>query len=164
MCFNADPWSSYCVEPPCGQLNPTSEKMYEVLEGLYKDFVEDFNPDIFHMGGDEINLNCWNSSSAIKSWIKSKGLNADPQALFKLWKNFQDRAYDLLTKVNNGTELPVILWTSDLTSEKNIDLLDRKKYIVQIWTSATDTTIKRLMDKNFRVIFSNSDALYFDCG
>ncbi|XP_033213958.1 chitooligosaccharidolytic beta-N-acetylglucosaminidase-like [Belonocnema kinseyi] len=164
VCYNADPWSAYCVEPPCGQLNPISERMYEVLEGLYKDFVEDFRPDLFHMGGDEINTNCWNSSSSIQNWIKAHGLDPDEETYSNLWKNFQDRAYNLVTKANGGKEIPAILWTSDLTSEKNIDYLDPKKYIVQIWTSSDDATIKRLLDKNLRVIFSNYDALYLDCG
>ena len=152
------------MEPPCGQLNPTSEKVYEILEGLYKDFLEGFHPDIFHMGGDEININCWNSSAPIKEWIEARGWDTSAETYFQLWKYFQDRAYNILTKVNGGKEIPAILWTSDLTSEKNIDYLDTEKYIIQIWTTKQDPTIKRLLDKNLRVVFSNYDALYFDCG
>lgn len=138
--------------------------MYEILEGIYKDFLKAFRPDIFHMGGDEININCWNSSESIGNWMESQGWTRDKKNFFKLWKHFQDRAYNLVTKVNNGKELPAILWTSDLTNEENIDYLDPKKYIVQIWTDKFDSTIKRLLDKNLRVIFSNYDALYLDCG
>lgn len=32
-CFNKKPWQDYCVEPPCGQLDPTKEGLYDVLEG-----------------------------------------------------------------------------------------------------------------------------------
>ena len=164
MCFKKEPWASYCAEPPCGQLNPTSDKVYEILEGLYKDLLDSFDPDIFHMGGDEINMNCWSSSSAMKNWITSKGLNSSHETYTKLWKNFQGRAYNLLTKANGGKEIPAILWTSELMSEQNIDSLDRKKYIIQIWSNKHDGVIKRLLDRNFRVIFTNYDALYLDCG
>lgn len=116
------------------------------------------------MGGDEISTGCWNSSSSIQNWIKTHGLDPDTETYSKLWKHFQDRAYNLVTKANGGKAIPAILWTSDLTSEKNIDYLDPKKYIVQIWTSSDDETIKRLLNKNLRVIFSNYDALYLDCG
>lgn len=164
VCFNADPWNNYCVEPPCGQLNPTSERMYEILEGIYKDFLEAFRPDMFHMGGDEINVNCWNSSASIGKWMESRNWTRDTKNFHKLWKHFQDKAYNLLKKLNGGKELPAILWTSDLTNEENIDYLDPKKYIIQIWTTKVDSTIKRLLNKNLRVILSNYDALYFDCG
>lgn len=33
-CFNKKPWQDYCVEPPCGQLDPTKEGLYDVLEGI----------------------------------------------------------------------------------------------------------------------------------
>lgn len=34
-CFNKKPWQNYCVEPPCGQLDPTKDGLYDVLEGRY---------------------------------------------------------------------------------------------------------------------------------
>lgn len=34
-CFNWQPWQSYCVEPPCGQFDPTQDKLYDMLEGEY---------------------------------------------------------------------------------------------------------------------------------
>jgi len=54
MCVNAQPWGNYCVEPPCGQLNPTNDTVYEILGGIYRDMLTLFEPDIFHMGGDEV--------------------------------------------------------------------------------------------------------------
>lgn len=54
VCFRQEPWQRYCVEPPCGQLNPTVDKVYDVLAGLYRDMLALFKPDMFHMGGDEV--------------------------------------------------------------------------------------------------------------
>lgn len=31
VCINQGPWEKFCVEPPCGQLNPVNEAMYEIL-------------------------------------------------------------------------------------------------------------------------------------
>lgn len=33
-CFNWQPWQKYCVEPPCGQLNPTVDGLYDFIEGM----------------------------------------------------------------------------------------------------------------------------------
>jgi hexosaminidase len=56
VCVNAQPWVNYCVEPPCGQLNPTNDTVYEILGGIYHDIFALFEPDIFHMGGDEVSI------------------------------------------------------------------------------------------------------------
>ncbi|KAG7199186.1 hypothetical protein KM043_018061 [Ampulex compressa] len=166
VCFKAEPWRSYCVEPPCGQLNPTSEKVYEILEGIYGDMLRDFYvSDVFHMGGDEVNLNCWRSSDTIKNWMtKEKNWDHSDSSFYLLWDYFQDRAYEKLTRANGGKEVTAVLWTSGLTSQENLKYLDPTKYIIQIWTTGADETIGRLLRSNFRVIFSNYDALYFDCG
>lgn len=164
ICFNAEPWSSYCVEPPCGQLNPASERVYEILEGIYADMVADFKPDIFHMGGDEVSVKCWNVSSNLREWMSSKGWGHNESDFFKVWDYFQSTALSKFNSANGGKEIPIILWTSGLTNEDNIAILDPKKYIIQIWTTGEDATIARLIRNNFNVIFSNYDAWYFDCG
>lgn len=164
VCFKAEPWQSYCVEPPCGQLNPTSDKVYEILEGIYKEMLDDFHPDIFHMGGDEVNVNCWNSSDIIKNWMLAKGWNLSESSFYLLWDYFQEKAFEKLTLANGGKQIPAVVWTSGLTSEENIKHLDPSKYIIQIWTTGTDDTIGRLIRNNFKVILSNYDALYLDCG
>lgn len=57
VCVNQQPWRSYCIQPPCGQLNPVNPHLYKVMEELYKDITDMF-PDtgIFHMGGDEVSV------------------------------------------------------------------------------------------------------------
>lgn len=34
VCFNKKPWQDYCVEPPCGQFDPTKSGLYDALEGM----------------------------------------------------------------------------------------------------------------------------------
>lgn len=72
VCFNAEPWRHYCVEPPCGLLNPTSEYMYDILRGIYTDMENVFDSDLFHMGGDEVQFDCWNTTEQIVRWMQEK--------------------------------------------------------------------------------------------
>ena len=55
VCVNQQPWRNYCIQPPCGQLNPVNSNMYDVLGDLYKDVAGMFpDMEMFHMGGDEV--------------------------------------------------------------------------------------------------------------
>lgn len=127
--------------------------------------IEDFRqPDIFHMGGDEVNINCWRSTNIITNWMLKRGWDLSDSSFYLLWDYFQERALEKLKIANGGKDIPAILWTSGLTSEENIHHIDPKKYIIQIWTTGDDSTIGRLLRNDFKIIFSNYDALYLDCG
>ena len=43
--------------------------MYEVLSMVYQEFLELFDTDVFHMGGDEVNMNCYNTSQEIRNYL-----------------------------------------------------------------------------------------------
>jgi N-acetyl-beta-hexosaminidase len=60
LCINQQPWQQFCGEPPCGQLNPLNNNTYDVIEKLYEELLSlTGSKDYFHMGGDEVNFNCW---------------------------------------------------------------------------------------------------------
>ena len=87
------------------------------------------------------------------------------ESYYDKWSNFQNRAFEAFTRANSDVEIPGIVWTSHLTEKNTTDkYLDRNKYIIQIWSTGEDPLIAELLQKNFRVIFSNYDAWYFDCG
>jgi len=164
VCVNQEPWQDFCVEPPCGQLNPVNPEVYTTLGKLYQDFFELFDTDMFHMGGDEVNLNCWNSTDEVKQELRALGKQGTEEDLLALWKSFQDQAANKVYDAA-GSRVPLILWTNSLTEKGHVEkFLSRDDYVIQVWTKGDDPVIKELLDKNFRVIFSNYDALYFDCG
>ena len=108
---------------------------------------------------------CWQSSPEIVNWMTNQGMGQTDEDYLQLWDMFQKRAYMKVVEANGGKEIPVVLWTSHLTQRGSVDkYLDKDKYIIQIWTTGSDQVIAELVNKGFRVIFSNYDALYFDCG
>jgi len=127
--------------------------------------IEDFQqPDIFHMGGDEVNINCWRSQNIITDWMLKKGWDLSDRSFYLLWDYFQERALEKLKIANGGKNIPAVLWTSGLTNEDNSKHLDPAKYIIQIWTLGDDPIIGKMLQNNFKIIFSNHDVLYLDCG
>jgi len=172
VCVEQEPWASVCVEPPCGQLNIANEEMYDVLSDIYKDIADMFRPmHAFHYGGDEVNLNCWNQTDEIINWMEKNEYGRDADAYYNQWSVFQTHARDLL--INASDDDPDasaigeygIIWTSHLTEEGKVEkYLNKDEYIIQIWTDKKSNVIKEVLDAGFRVIFSNYDAWYLDCG
>lgn len=165
ICFNAQPWQKYCVEPPCGQLDPSKDELYTVLEDIYREIMEMFRyPDVFHMGGDEVSHTCWNTSAELKSWMTKKGWGHEEIDYIKLWGHFQKNALERVDKVTKK-RTPVVMWTSRLTDVPYVEeYLDNSRYIIQIWTTGGDIKIQDLLQRGYMLIVSNYDALYFDCG
>lgn len=164
-CFNYQPWQKYCVEPPCGQLDPTKDKLYDVLENIFRDYVDYFNPDtIFHMGGDEVSVECWNASTDIQKWMKENGYGLEKDAYFQLWGDFQQKALERWDRVAKK-HVPIVLWTSHLTETPYLEkYLNPERYIIQIWTKGDDPKVQTLLENGYKLIVSNYDALYLDCG
>ena len=88
VCVSKEPWQKYCSEPPCGQLNPTNNNVYDVLGKIYKEYIELFSPDIFHAGGDEINFNCWNTTKEITDWMKNTYKGIKEENFMDMWGMF----------------------------------------------------------------------------
>lgn len=127
--------------------------------------ITQFQPDIFHMGGDEVNFNCWNSTDSIVEWMATeKGWGRSEEDFVKLWNYFQEQALERLYKKAGG-QIPAIMWTSHLTQKEYVlDYLPKDKYIIQIWTKGDDEQVTNLLNNDYKLILSNYDALYLDCG
>lgn len=139
------------------------DELYDVLEDIYREMVENFNPPAFHMGGDEIFFTCWNSSEPLKEWMTARGwggVNKTKNDFLKLWGYFQDNALERLDKVSSK-KVPIFLWTSELTWEPHLsEYLDKDRYIIQMWDTKYDPHVKDMLEKGYRIIISNHDALY----
>lgn len=164
VCVNQEEWQDYCVEPPCGQLNIVNDKMYDVLGKVYKEMFEMFDTDVFHMGGDEVNMNCYNTSKEIRDHFASENKIGTEEDILDLWRTFQRKALRLVVEGNHGDQMPAILWTNTMTEKNPEKYLPKDDYIIQIWTKGTDHSIQKLVEAGYKTIFSNYDAWYFDCG
>ncbi len=81
---------------------------------------------MFHMGGDEVNFQCWFDEKSVRDWMIQNHFEVNPsvspEGYLKLWAIFQERALKKLVKANNGKDFQdgVLLWTSELTRPDKI--------------------------------------------
>ena len=166
VCVNRQPWDEWCVEPPCGQLNPVKPALYDVLGNIFTDMLNMFGVKQFHLGGDEIHVGCWNSSAEIVSWLEEQGRGREEEDFMFLWAHYLHQSVQRIKKAGM-TEPNLVYWTNGLTKPENIHHLDPKIFSIQIWSNSrdlNDPTIKTVAERGFKMIFSNYDATYLDCG
>ncbi|XP_053950429.1 chitooligosaccharidolytic beta-N-acetylglucosaminidase [Anastrepha ludens] len=172
VCVNQQPWRSYCIEPPCGQLNPLNENMYGIMKEIYEDLAEVNAPEeTIHMGGDEVFIPCWNSTTEITRRMRDMGFDLSYSSFYKLWSEFHQKNLDSWDNVTQrqypriAVPKSVILWSSHLTDPDIIvDHLPKERYIIQTWVESDKTLNKGLVKKGYRIIVSTKNAWYLDHG
>ncbi|EDW72133.1 uncharacterized protein Dwil_GK10305 [Drosophila willistoni] len=172
VCLNQSPWRKYCVQPPCGQLNPINDHMYAVLKEIFEDIAELGAPEeTIHMGGDEVFLPCWNNTKEITDVMVARGYDLGVLSFLRLWSQFHQRNLDAWDDINqrmfpnNKEPKPVILWSSHLTDPKTIEeFLPKERFIIQTWVSAADSLNRELLQRGYRILISTKDAWYLDHG
>lgn len=150
LCINQQPWNAFCGEPPCGQLNPKNNHTYLILQRLYEELLDLTGPtDYFHLGGDEVNLECWSQ------YFNDTDIRG-------LWCDFMLQAYNRLKIANNGQQMKMAsVWSSGLTQ---MPCLQAKNFAVQVWGGSQWPENYQLLDAGYNLIISHVDAWYLDCG
>ncbi|KAK5321637.1 Glucosamine-6-phosphate isomerase (Glucosamine-6-phosphate deaminase) (GNPDA) (GlcN6P deaminase) [Exophiala xenobiotica] len=67
--FNAQPYSTYCAEPPCGSLKLNHSAVYSFLDTMFSDLfprISEYS-SYFDSGGDEVNVNAYLLDDTVKS-------------------------------------------------------------------------------------------------
>uniref|UniRef100_A0A182QIR3 beta-N-acetylhexosaminidase n=1 Tax=Anopheles farauti TaxID=69004 RepID=A0A182QIR3_9DIPT len=152
LCINQQPWNNYCGEPPCGQLNPKNNHTYLILQKLYEELLELVGPlDYFHIGGDEVNLECWQQ-------------HFNDSDMRTLWCDFMLQAYhrlQLASGQNASSPRMVGVWSSGLTSAP---CLSKNVFAVQVWGGSKWPENFQLINSGYSLVISHVDAWYLDCG
>ena len=90
--------------------------------------------NMFHMGGDEVNFQCWFDEKSIRDWMIQNHFEVNPsvspEGYLKLWAIFQERALKKLVSANNGKDFQdgILLWTSELTRPDKIYKYESSSY------------------------------------
>ncbi|KAH0540815.1 chitooligosaccharidolytic beta-N-acetylglucosaminidase [Cotesia glomerata] len=166
VCINKEPWRDFCVQPPCGQLNPVNPRTLDVLKDIYRDTLALLGTNsIIHLGGDEVFINCWNSTPEITAAMQDRGMGKTTDDFFQLWSEFHAEQVKLLDEIKEGRIDHVLLWSSALTSPDVIEkYLDKRRFIIQTWVESNSDLPSELLQRGYKLIMSTKDAWYLDHG
>ncbi|HEY6264339.1 MAG TPA: family 20 glycosylhydrolase [Candidatus Acidoferrum sp.] len=75
-------------------MDPTSEKVYKLLDELIAEMAKVFPDHFFHIGGDEVNGKEWDANPKIQAFMKAHGIKSNEA----LQAYFSERVQKLVTK------------------------------------------------------------------
>ncbi|OTB02332.1 glycoside hydrolase family 20 protein [Hypoxylon sp. CI-4A] len=147
--FDAAPWTSYCAEPPCGQIRLNEPKVDPFLDKLMDDLLPRVSPysAYFHTGGDEVNFNEYTLDPSV-------GTN-DSSVIVPLLQAFIDKHHARVRKAG----LTPMVW-EEIPASYNVTVGD--DVVVQSWLG--EEAIQSLTAQGHKVITSNYNYWYLDCG
>jgi hexosaminidase len=160
--WSNDNWPLHtAVQPNPGQLDVMNPKTYDVVKKVYAELSKKFADDFFHVGGDELQVGCFNFSKPIRDWFA-----ADPKrTYFDLNQYWIDHSYPLfMSDKNSGKKnRRLIMWEDAVLSADAAAKNVSKSVIMQSWNNGV-ANIDKLTKAGYDVIVSSSDYLYLDCG
>ncbi|CAN1798321.1 Beta-hexosaminidase 1 [Linum perenne] len=150
-----DLWpSSSCREP----LDVAKNYTFDVISGILSDMRKIFPFGLFHLGGDEVNTDCWSSTPHVKKWLAERNMTTKDA-----YKYFVLRAQEIA--ISNG-------WTPvnwEETFNAFPSSLNPKTIVHNWWVCILQSfellgggVCPKAVAKGFRCIFSNQGFWYLD--
>lgn len=128
--------SSSCTQP----LNVASNKTFELIEDLLMEMTGGvpskpgkpapglFKDNFIHLGGDEVNTDCWTKTPSVAKWLQDQGMTADQGYAY-----FVKRAADIAIAQGHRP----VQW-SEVYDHFKTQLA--KETVVHIWKGVTNVT------------------------
>ncbi|KAF6136399.1 hypothetical protein GIB67_038971 [Kingdonia uniflora] len=140
-----DLWPSLtCREP----LDITKEFSFDVISGILSDMRKIFPFELFHLGGDEVNTDCWNSTLHVKQWLQERNMTTKDAYQYFVLRGQEIAISKSWTPVN---------WEETFNAFKS-NLNPRT--VVHNWLGGG--VCPQAVAKGFRCIFSNQGVWYLD--
>lgn len=149
VAYDAQPYHWWCAQPPCGAFKLNDPGVDRFLGKLFDDLLPRVAPysAYFHTGGDELNAN----DSMLDEGIRSN----DTKVLQPLLQKFVDAQHARVRKAG----LTPMVW-EEIPLHWNVTV--GKDTVIQAWLGAD--SVKKLTGKGLKVIDSNYNFWYLDCG
>ncbi|XP_028134930.1 beta-hexosaminidase subunit beta [Diabrotica virgifera virgifera] len=126
-----------------GPIDPTQNKTYTFLDDFFEEISNTFADAYIHLGGDEVEFECWSSSTIIKNFMKKNGIND-----FKALENFYlQKLINMVAKRNRK----YIVWEEVFTNGVKLP----NNAIVQVWKTYWHSVLLEVTNSNRTGILSS---------
>lgn len=141
-----------CPSQACDQpLNVANAQTFSMISGIFDDLITAqrdnesplFPYDLVHLGGDEVEFDCWKINKRIMKWLQARGMSVDDG-----FEYFVQRA----SKAVRARGKTPVHW--DEVFDKFGDRLN-KTTVIHVWTAKSK--LKEVVNAGYQAILSNHD-------
>ncbi|XP_047028609.1 beta-hexosaminidase subunit beta-like isoform X2 [Helicoverpa zea] len=126
-----------------GPMDPTNNVTYKLIGDLFKEVQERFPDKYFHLGGDEVALECWSSNPDLMKFMNDHNMTSASE----LHAYFMTNVLPLL-----GQKSKPIVWQE--VFDEGVKL--PSDAIVQVWKTVGPEDMVRILAEGHKVIYSSS--------
>lgn len=149
MAYNKQPWNTYALKPPSGQLKLNCQEVQHFLATLLDDLLPPVLPcsSRFHVGGDELNTEAYNLDPNFGSSSKDM--------IRPILQSFFDHD---MGQVKSRSLTPVA-W-EEILLDWELDL--PKNTLIHTWRS--HSALASVVAKRYRALVGSCEHWHLDCG
>ncbi|CAH1112226.1 unnamed protein product [Psylliodes chrysocephalus] len=126
-----------------GPINPAREETYDFLNELFGEVKEVFADNYIHLGGDEVEFECWESNSNIAQFMKKHKIG-DYNALESY---YIQKVINLVDKLKYKS----IVWEEVFNNGVKVP----KETIVHVWKGDWTDTLLNVTQNSYKAILSS---------
>lgn len=155
-CF--DDWEQYNVPaaykiygyPHTSTLDPSYEKTYELLSGVFKEMDKLFPESLIHLGGDEVDTKCFDENANLQTWMNQQGIANYSELVI----TYLAKARTLLSPAKRA-----IYWSDEGSFYQRYKDGD----VLMYWGSSKNMNNLTTLYPKLSYILSPVDYYYLDC-
>ncbi|MFC1565148.1 beta-N-acetylhexosaminidase [candidate division KSB1 bacterium] len=141
-------WSYWGNQRTPNTFDPTNEKVYEFIDGVFDEIIALFPSEYIHFGGDEVKFQVWDEAPHIQRYINDNGLNNNEG----LQNYFVARVCDI---IKSKGRIP-IGWNDILEGDPE----KIRGTAIMSWLGSN--AIKEAAEKEFYTVATPTGYTYFD--
>jgi len=119
----------------------TNERLYSAIEEIVSNLVSSFVDDLWHVGGDEPQMNCWSANENISKYMEDKNLTT-----INLYQMFEERYSRIVEKYNKS----VTGWLEVAT----LGEIDPARILINVWNG--NEQLSDLLAKGYQAVVSSN--------
>lgn len=126
-----------------GPMNPTNANLYEFLGHLFAEIVQVFPDQYVHLGGDEVQFDCWQSNPEINEYMKAKNMSRN-------YARLESEFIGKVLHITDALQASTVVWQE--VYENGVAMPNTT--VVHVWTGAWQKLLENATKAGHPVLLS----------
>lgn len=126
-----------------GPMDPTKTSTYTFLEQFFNEVVQVFPDQFLHLGGDEVNFNCWKSNPNVTDFMKRLGIPGDYS---KLEEFYIQKLLEIIQRLQKS----YIVWQEVFDNGVQV----ASDTVIHVWKQPQEPELQSVTQRGYHALLS----------